>query len=179
MGALGKESLITWTSYSAVEEERKPKFLRFRTVAYGVALLASLIGLFLAGSNKEFMLLNINKTTELYHIKDNGQRVTNAYTFLVQNTEREDHMYYFEVENNPDISILRPSAPFKVRAGQKTKKVVVLSTTKELVKDKTKDTPIPIVIKAYAMDAKEKIMVQRNTTFVFPRYDILLKKREQ
>ena len=33
MGALGKPSLITWTSYSAVEEERKPKFLRFRTIA--------------------------------------------------------------------------------------------------------------------------------------------------
>jgi cytochrome c oxidase accessory protein FixG len=179
MGALGKPSLITWTSYSAVEEERKPKFLRFRTVAYGVALVAALAGLFIAGSSKEYMLLNINKTTELYHIKDNGHRVTNAYTFLVQNTEREDHKYYFEVVGQPDIKISRPKAPFKVRAGQKTKKVVVLSTNKELVKDKTKDTPIPLTIRAYAVDAKDKIVVERKTTFVFPRYDILLKAREQ
>jgi len=179
MGALGKESLITWTSYSAVEEERKPKFVRFRTIAYGVALAIALVGLFWAGSTKEFMLLNINKTTELYHIKDNGQRVTNAYTFLVQNTEREDHKYYFDVVGQPDITIARPAGPFKVRAGQKTKKVVVLQTTKELVQDKTKDTPMPLTIRAYAVDAKDRIVVERQTTFVYPRYDVLLEKRKQ
>lgn len=177
MGALGKESLITWTSYSAVEEERKPKYVRFRTIAYGVALLISLVGLFMAGASKEFMLLNINKTTQLYNIKDNGQRVTNSYTFLVQNTERDDHKYYFEIVGQPDIEIVRPAAPFTVKAGQKVKKVVVLQTRKELVKDTTKDTPLPLTIRAYAMDNKEKIVVERQTTFFYPRYDILLEKR--
>ena len=179
MGALGKESLITWTSYSAVEEERKPKFVRFRTIAYGIALAIALVGLFWAGSTKEFMLLNINKTTQLYNIKDNGQRVTNSYTFLVQNTERDDHKYYFDVVGQPDITISRPAEPFKVRAGQKTKKVVVLHTTKELVQDKTKDTPIPLTIRAYAIDAKDRIVVDRQTTFVYPRYDVLLEKRAE
>jgi len=177
MGALGKESLITWTSYSAVEEERKPKYIRFRTIAYGIALLIALVGLFMAGASKEFMLLNINKTTQLYSIKDNGQRVTNSYTFLVQNTEREDHKYYFEILGQPDIEIARPAEPFTVKAGQKVKKVVVMQTRKELVKDTTKDTPIALTIKAYAMDSKERIVVERQTTFVFPRYDILLEKR--
>jgi len=179
MGALGKESLITWTSYSAVEEKRKPKYLRFRTVAYGIALLVALVGLFMAGASKEFMLLNINKTTQLYSIKDKGQRVTNSYTFLVQNTQREDHKFYFEIVGHPDIEIARPSAPFTVKAGQKVKKVVILQTTKELVKDNTKDTPIAMTIKAYAMEDKEKIVVERKTTFVYPRYDILMEKRAQ
>jgi cytochrome c oxidase accessory protein FixG len=178
MGALGKPSLITWTSLSAVKEERKPKFLRFRTIAYGIALLAALAGLYIASTKKEFMLLNINKTTQLYKIKDNGKVINNSYTFLVQNTQREDHKFYFEIEGQPDIKIKRPSKPFMVKAGAKIKKVVVFSTEKVLAKDSTKDTVIPIIVKAYAVDDKEnKIVVHRNTTFVFPRYDILQKKR--
>jgi cytochrome c oxidase accessory protein FixG len=179
MGALGKPSLITWTSLSAVKEHRRPKFLRFRTIAYGVALTAALVGLFWMGSKKEYMLLNINKTTQLYKIKDHGKRITNAYTFLFQNTQREPHKYYFEVVDNPDIKIARPTKPFKINANSKIKKVVVLYTEKDLVKDTKKDTPIPITIRAYAVDAKDKIHVDRKTTFVFPRYDILQKKREE
>jgi cytochrome c oxidase accessory protein FixG len=179
MGALGKPSLITWTSYSAVEEERKPKYLRFRTIAYGFALIVALVGLFWMGSTKEFMLLNINRTTQLYKIKDHGKSVTNAYTFLFQNTQREDHDYYFEVISNPKIKISRPSKPFKLRAGKKAKKVIVLRTDEILVKDSSKDTTIPIKIRAYATDAKDKIVVERDTTFVFPRYDILQKKQEK
>jgi len=178
MGALGKPSLITWTSYSAVEEERKPKFVRFRTIAYGFALVASLVGLFWIGSTKEFMLLNINRTTQLYKIKDEGKRVTNAYTFLFQNTENDDHKYYFEIEGHDDIKIQRPSKPFKLRAGSKSKKVVILQTKKVLAKNNKKDTPIPITIKAYAIDAKEKIVVERHTTFVYPRYDVLLEHQK-
>ncbi len=175
MAALGKPSLITWTSYSAVKEGRKPKFLRFRTIAYGVALTLALVGLFWMGSKKEYMLLNINRTTQLYKIHDDGT-VTNAYTFLFQNTESKDHTYYFEVEGHPEIKIVRPKKPFKLRARQKAKKVVVLSTDKVLVKNPTKDTPIPITIKAYAVDAKDKVVVKRNTTFVFPRLDLYEKK---
>jgi cytochrome c oxidase accessory protein FixG len=179
MGALGKPSLITWTSYSAVKEHRRPKFLRFRTIAYGVALTAALAGLFIASTKKEFMLLNINRTTQLYKIKDHGKVVNNSYRFLVQNTQREDHKYYFEVLDHPDIKISRPKKPFKINAGAKMMKVVVLSTDKILAKDSTKDTVIPITIKAYATDAKDKIVVTRKTTFVFPRYDILKKKQEE
>jgi len=178
MGALGKESLITWTSYSAVEEERKPKFIRFRTIAYGFALTAALVGLFWMGSTKEYMLLNINRTTQLYKIKDDGQRVTNAYTFLFQNTQNNDHEYYFEIVGHDDIKIERPKKEFKLRAGTKSKKVVVLSTTKELAKDSKKDTPIAITIRAYAIDDKEKVVVERQTTFVYPRYDILEEHRK-
>ncbi len=175
MGALGKPSLITWTSLSAVKEERRPKFIRFRTIAYSIALTIALVALFLMGSTKEYMLLNINRTTQLYKIKDDGKTVTNAYTFLFQNTDHKDHKYYFEVLNNKDIKIKKPSKPFNLMAGKKSKKVVILATDKKLVKDRTKDTPIPITIRAYAVDDKEKIVVDRQTTFVYPRLDVLEK----
>jgi cytochrome c oxidase accessory protein FixG len=173
MGKLGKPSLIEWTSPNALNEKRKPIFVRQKTIGYAVMLTLALFMLFYMGSEKEHMLLNINRTTQLYSIKENGNRVTNNYTMLFQNTESKDHEYYFEVVGHPDITINRPKKSFKILANKKAKKIVVLSTKKELVKDDRKDTPIPITIRAYATDDKEKIVVERKTTFIYPRYDIL------
>jgi cytochrome c oxidase accessory protein FixG len=167
MGKLGKESLITWTSPNAVKTKGKTQFLRFRTIAYGVALSIALVALFLMGSTKEHMLLNINRTSELYKIKDEGRIVQNAYTFLFQNTDSKDHKYYFEVQNK-DILIKKPTKPFKLRAGNKMKKVVVLEAKKNLSQHEQKDTLLHITIKAYAIDDKEKINVLRETTFIYP-----------
>lgn len=77
------------------------------------------------------MLLNINKTTELYAVKDNGL-IENHYTFLFQNTDSKDHTYYFEVVGRDDIKIARPRESFKLSAGSKVKKIVVLTTDKVL-----------------------------------------------
>jgi len=179
MGALGKPSLITWTSLSAVKEDRKPKFIRVRTIGYAIALTIALIGLMLMSTKKEYMLLNINRTTELYKIKPDG-RVENAYTFLFQNTQPKSHKYYFEVVDHPEIKILRPKKPFNLKHGKKVKKIIILSTDKILVKDSTKDTPIKIKIHAFALEdnnkKSEKISVYRDTIFVFPRYDIYKEK---
>ena len=87
----------------------------------------------------------------------------------------DNHKYYFKIEGHPEIKILRPKKPFKLRAGKKAQKVVVLSTEKVLVKNDRKDTPIPITIKAFAVDDPEHIFVERQTTFVFPRYDLIKK----
>jgi cytochrome c oxidase accessory protein FixG len=174
MGALGKPSLITWTSLGATKEERKVKFFRFRTVAYAIALAAAFVALMVMSTTKEFMLLNINRTTQLYKVQDDG-RVDNLYTFLFQNTDSKDHTYFFEVTGADGIEIRRPKEPFKLIAGKKVKKIVTLSTNQILVKDATKDTPIPIIIKAYAVDNKEKIVVFRESTFVYPRLDQLKK----
>ncbi len=99
MGKLGKTSLITWASSNAVEENRKTQFFRFKTIAYGVALSIALVALFMMGSTKEHMLLNINRTTQLYKIKDEGKEIQNVYTFLFQNTDTKDHRFYFDVEH--------------------------------------------------------------------------------
>ena len=174
MGALGKESLVRWTSYHALETGEKTRVFRFRIVAYIVMLTLALVGLFYMGSKKEHMLLNINRTSQLYKIEPNGI-VKNSYIFLFQNTEREKHKYYFEIVGNKDIKIERPKHPFTVIPGKKVKKVVILYTDKPLVKDTKKDTPIPITIKAYALDDPKKISVIRKTIFVFPRWDIYQK----
>jgi len=174
MAAYDKPSLISWTNMEANKEKRTPKYLRPRILVYSFALIALTVALFVVGSQKEYMLLNINRTTQLYKVKDENI-VENAYTFLFQNTDTQDHNYYFRILNNDKIIIKRPSKSFLLKADDKLRKIVVLSTKDLLVSDNTRDTPIPIQIEAYALDDKEKIKIIRDTTFVFPRLDKLNK----
>jgi cytochrome c oxidase accessory protein FixG len=174
MGALGKESLVRWTSYHALETGEKTRVFRFRIIAYIVMLAIAFVALFWMGSKKEHMLLNINRTSQLYKIEPNGV-VRNTYVFLFQNTQNKKHKFYFKVVNNKDIEIVRPKHPFTVIPGKKVKKVVILETKKVLAKNMQKDVPIPIRIKAYAVDDPKKIVVYRDTIFVFPRWDIYKK----
>ena len=174
MGKLGKESLVTWSSEREIlKQDGKTRVFRGKIIGYIAVLVIVTIALFAMGSTKETMLLNINKTTRLYKIKND--HVENAYIFLVQNTDNKDHKFYFKVDN-PDIVIKKPKKPIHIGAGFKSKEIVVLKTHKVLSKDTTKDTPIAITIKAYAVDEPDKIFVFRKSTFVFPRYDIYKKK---
>lgn len=175
MGALGKPSLVRWSSEKeTIAQDGKTQYLRFKTIMYAAALVIVLIALFAMGSKKENMLLNVNKTTRLYKINDNGV-VENDYIFLFANTDSKAHTYYFEVVGNKDLKIIRPTEPFKIGAGKKKKSVVVIETNKVLVNDATKDTPLPIKIKAYAVDDKKNIVVERDTVFTYPRIDLLKK----
>lgn len=177
MANFEKPSLIGWTSPQQVETREKVNYFRFRSVAYMVVLALVAVGLVFMSGKKENMLLNINRTTELYHVKP-GYAVENSYVFLFQNTDSKDHKYFFDVMNHPDIAIVRPKEPFTLKAGKKIKKVVILRTEKRLVENDRKDTPLPIVIQAYALDDKENIVVTRESVFFYPRLDILEEQGE-
>ncbi len=175
MGALGKPSLVQWSSEKeTLRHEGKTNYFRGKVIAYFAVLTIVLIALFVMGSKKEHMLLNINKGQRLYKVLDNGV-VQNDYIFMFANTDRKDHTYYFEIVGNDKITIKRPSEPFKLGAGQKKKKVVILETKEELVNNTRKDVPIPILIRAYATDDKEKIVVDREMVFFYPRADLVNK----
>lgn len=181
MGKLGKPSLVEWSSEKeTLFMKGKTHYFRPKILGYiGILIVVSII-LGMMGSEKEYMLLNINKENRLYAINhtDEGKvRVDNAYTFLLQNTLNEDHSYYFDViapkGMEGKIKIGTPTEPFKVKPGVVKKKVIVLYADEMLVQDDRKDTVIPITIKAYAMDDKEKVMVLRESTFTFPRADLV------
>ncbi len=178
MGALGKPSLVQWSSVVETEKhERKTKIFRPKVIAYFTVLAIVLVALFTMGSKKEHMLLNINKTTRLYKILDNGG-VENDYVFLFANTDSKRHTYYFEIEGDlkNKLKIVRPKETFSIAPGKKRKKVVVLRTHEKLADSTRKDVPIPVTIKAYAVDDKKKIAVERHTVFVYPRADLLKRK---
>jgi cytochrome c oxidase accessory protein FixG len=174
MANFEKPSLVRWSSVNEVVKHQKTNFFRAKIIGYIVVLVGIVVALFMMSQEKEYMLLNINRTTQLYSVKDNNV-VQNSYVFLFQNTDNKDHKYYFEVEGIDGVSIVRPKGEFLLRAGKKAKKVVVIATDKLLVEDNTKDTPMPITIKAFATDEPDRIVVFRKTVFVYPRLDQLKK----
>lgn len=180
MGKLGKPSLVRWSSEKeTIKREGKTAYFRPKILAYIAILLIVSVILGMMGSKKEYMLLNINKENRLYaiHKSDDGIKVDNAYTFLLQNTLNEEHEYFFEIiapeGMEGKIKIEKPSKPFKAKPGVVKKTIVVLYADEMLVDDDRKDTVIPITIHAYATDDPEKVSVIRQSTFTFPRADQL------
>jgi len=173
MGKLGKESLVQWASNNAIHKDQPTKFLRKTTYMYGVAILAILVMLVVMGGTKEYMLLNINKTTELYKVKE-GNEVSNNFLMLFQNTEPKKHTYKLEVigEYAGKVQIQRFDQ-VTLSPGKLAKKVVILSTKERLVDDATKDTPVTVMLKAYAVDEPERVFVFRKAVFIYPRSDKL------
>ncbi|MFV0482041.1 MAG: cytochrome c oxidase accessory protein CcoG [Campylobacteraceae bacterium] len=168
MDKLNKPSLVSWASPNSVLKRQKVKLVRARTIGYSIALCAAFVALLIMGTTKEYMLLNINRTTQLFEISNDKKSVENAYVFLFQNTDSKDHTYYFEV-SNPDITIKRPNEEFLLKAGQKAKKIVILQTDKILANNDREPTPIHVTIKAFAVDDKDKIFVLRETVFFYPK----------
>ena len=164
MGHFNEGSLIEWRSINSIKEQKKVKILRFRTVAYLVILSCVLAAGFFMSGKKENMLLNINRTSELYKVLDQGE-VENSYVFLVQNTQSKDHKFYFEIDDK-SIEISRPNKPFTLKAGAKQKVIVTLKSKNENTSEK--DLLKHINIKAYATD-EPTISVQRASTFIYPK----------
>ena len=175
MGAYGKESLVRWSSEKeAVKHEGKTDYFRGKVIAYGVVLLLVLVSLFMMGSTKENMLLDINKSPRLYKVKDAGV-VSNDYLFMFANTDKKEHTYFFNIVGNDKIKIKRPKEEFTIGAGKKEKVVVVLETNEELANNTRKDVAIPVTISAYAVDDKENIIIERHAVFIYPRIDLVKK----
>lgn len=170
MAKKDQPSLISWTSAHSLKNNIPVQYFRFRTIAYIVFISAFAVALGFMSTKKENMLLNINRTTELYKIAqiDGKPVVQNAYTFLVQNTQNEAHEYYFSV-SDPRIEIQRPKANISLAPGSKQKVVVVLQTKQRLANDAMHDVPLDITITAFAVDDPEKIKVERSTRFVYPK----------
>uniref|UniRef100_UPI0040475705 cytochrome c oxidase accessory protein CcoG n=1 Tax=Aliarcobacter sp. TaxID=2321116 RepID=UPI0040475705 len=171
MGKLGKPSLVQWSSTNAIKKDIPTKMLRKSTIMYSVALTVVIGLLFVMGGEKEYMLLNINKTTQLYKVKEENV-VSNNFILLFQNTESKPLTYDIEVLDHPDINIKR-FEPFQLSPGKLAKKVLILETNKILVSDKTKDTPITVTLKAFAKEDPERVVVYRKAVFIYPRLDKL------
>ena len=164
MGHFSESSLIEWRSINSQNENKKVKIFRFRTVAYLVILCVVLAAAVLMSGKKESMLLNINRTSELYKVLDQGE-VENSYVFLVQNTQNKEHTFFFEIDDK-SIEISRPNKPFTLKAGAKQKVIVTLRSKNENTSEK--DLLKHINIRAYATD-EPTISVQRQSTFIYPK----------
>ena len=182
MDKLGKKSLVNWSSENSMLSGNKIKFFRFRTVAYMVVLTVVLIALGFMTTTKKTMLLNVNRTTELYKLvlhEDKKLEVINNYTFLFENTDRKDHKFFFEVLQD-DIEIKQPKDEIKLSAGKK-RQIIVRLSTKNLdgIDNERQDVIKPITIRAYATDEKDKIFIEKQTIFAYPKKEIIQKELQQ
>jgi len=173
MGKLGKPSLVQWSSTNTIVNNKDTKIIRKTTIMYAVALSLILLALIIMGGKKEHMLLNVNKTTMLYKIKENNE-VTNNFLLLFQNTQNKKHVFNLEIIDHNEIVIKR-FKPFSLGPNKLMKKVLILSTSERLITNYEKDTPISVTIRAYAIDDPENISVLRKAVFIYPRADKLKK----
>ena len=167
MGKLGKPSLVQWSSERETEKHAgKTRYFRPKILGYVGVLTAVLVAMFVMGSKKEGMLLNINKEVRPYKVLADGT-VENSYLGLFQNTDIKNHKYYFSIDNK-NIKIVTPKEPFRIAARGKRKKVIILKAINPLAKDAKEDVSIPITLNAYAVDDKKKINIFRKVVFIYP-----------
>lgn len=173
MGKLGRPSLVQWSSPNSIDTKTKIKYFRAKTIAY-IVVLAIVFGIMVAmWGKKEQMLLNITRSSELYEIRSSGV-VDNEYVFLFQNTDNKDHNYSFKILDNNDLIIKQPTSDIRIKAGGKSKQIVIIRAKAALGDNTSKDAITPITIQAYATD-DPKINVERKSFFVYPEKNVLKK----
>ena len=188
MGKLHKPSLVTWTSPTAMEQNQKVRYFRFRTIAYIVVLSIVFVALLVVSTKKEGMLLNINNTSELYKIRTH-EVVDNTFRVVFHNTDSIDHEFSIEILNpsvDSDIAskleIIKPKDPFVVKSGQKRTEMVTIRARENLSKNDRNDSIYPIILRSFALDNKEQIFAKRRTNFTYPSQETIqtyFQKREE
>ncbi|NLY03497.1 MAG: cytochrome c oxidase accessory protein CcoG [Campylobacter sp.] len=174
MGKLNKKSLINWSSEYFMETRKKTRAIRPKTIGYMLFLTLIFIVMLLVGANRNSMLLNINRDSNLYNVRKVDQIVTieNDYVFLVENTDRRVHEFYFEIDSDK-VSIKKPKEHFTISPKTKSKIIVTLLVKKDSVDAQLDDIKIPIKITTYAVDDKENINITKNSVFIYPKKAVL------
>lgn len=164
MGKLGKKSLIEWGSTNSVLNKVKTSIFTKKNNMYFLALfLVSLFAIYFTNSS-EMITVNINKTTQLYKIKENNN-VTNNYILTLQNNLKFNYAY--DVALNDDRFYVKRFSSKTIEAGKKEKFILIISTKKELDLNNLKDTPIKLTVMIYTKETPE-IAVKKELVFIYP-----------
>ncbi|MGD9625648.1 MAG: cytochrome c oxidase accessory protein CcoG [Arcobacter sp.] len=162
MGKLGKKSLINWGSTNKVINKQNVSLFTKRNVTYFVSLFLCLFLAFYFSLEKEDFLVNVNKTTELYKQNEEGI-VSNNYILTIHNTKDETLTFDIKLKDEKNYKIKR-FEKFSLDAGAKTKKILIIETSKDYDKNITKNSNITIEI--FSQDNRYKIT--KNISFVHP-----------
>ena len=164
MGKLNKESLINWGSTNKVINKKNVSIFTKKNTTYFVSLFLCIFLAFYFSLEKENFLVNVNKTTELYSIKENGV-ISNNYILTIHNTQDKDYTFDIRLVDNKNFRIKRFDS-FDLKAAEKTKKILILETTEDFKKLKNK--PSNISIEIFTKENK-KIKVKRQIAFFYPK----------
>lgn len=170
MGKLGKKSLISWGSTNSVLKNKVTNIFSKRNLAYMFSLTLCIVLAAFFASKKEHFLLNINKTTKLYKIEEQG-KVSNNFVLTFHNTSDKTYTYKIEVLDKKNFEIKR-FREVKVKPKQRIKTVFILRTKNRLFLSDIKDTALKTKIKAYAKE-NPKVSIERELSFIYPRNDLI------
>jgi len=166
MGKLGKKSLINWGSTNKVLNKLNISLLTSKNIMYAVALIASLIFAGIFTLKKENIIINVNKTTKLYNIKNNGI-VSNNYILTIHNTQDKTYTYDIKLLNTSDFRVKR-FKPITLKGNKKAKRVLIIEATKKLSFSNIKDTTIKIEALIFSKE-DSKINLTQKLFFTYPK----------
>ena len=170
MKKLGKAPLINWGSNHSVLQKLQRSLFSKRNISYMVTLILSLMFATLYASQKESLLVNVNKPTQLYRIHENG-RVSNSYVVAVHNLESSSYTYDISVEDKERFRIKR-FKPFSVEGQKRLKKILIIETKERLLLSERRDSVLPMKMTVFAKEdptIKQTIKV----AFIHPRNDLI------
>ena len=135
-----------------------------KNITYFASLFLCIFLAFYFSLQKEEFLVNVNKTTELYSIKENGV-ISNNYILTIHNTQDKDYTFDIRLVDNKNFRIKRFDS-FDLKAAEKTKKILILETTEDF--EKLEKKPSKISIEIFTKENK-KIKVKRQIAFFYPK----------
>jgi hypothetical protein len=138
---------------------------------YFASILACVVLLFVFANSKEYVLVNINKTTSLYKINEE-KLVKNNYIFTIQNTQSQAYTYDMKV-NHKDFELIK-FTPFTLEPNQRVKKVITIQSNKVLHFSNEKNTPLSLEVTLFAQEDPLVVTTTKSVAFIYPK-DSLLK----
>jgi len=165
MGKLGKDSLISWDSTNKIVNNIKNSIFSKRNNMFIIVLLSSLILALLFASQKEYMLIDSNKVGPSYRVDKNGV-IFNSYIISIHNTQ--DRIYTYDVKlKNSEMFRIKKFEPFKLEAGKRKKRVLIIESKKNLSTSDRQNTILKTEITVYAKEDK-KIKATETLAFIYP-----------
>lgn len=170
MTKLNKENLIQWGSTNKVLNKKNQSIWTKRNIAYFVSLFITVIFAISMMVDKQYFIVNVNKTTEMYKIKDDNS-VINNYVFTIQNREDKIQRYFIEALDNENFELDKFSS-FELNPNERVKKIVKIKAKQRLYLSDMKDTPLSIKVRIYAVDEPKKELI-KDVSFVYPKNSLL------
>lgn len=162
MGKFNKPSLINWGSTNKIINKKNISIFSKKNIMYFVSLFLTIFLAFYFTLEKEDFLVNVNKTTQLYKIKENNI-IANNYVLTFHNTQNETLNFDIKLLDEKNYKIKRFDN-FSLDAGKKIKKVLIIETTINYINPVNKISDIDIEFTTF----DKKFKVTKKISFVHP-----------
>ena len=162
MGKFNKPSLINWGSTNEIINKKNISIFSKKNIMYFVSLFLTIFLAFYFTLEKEDFLVNVNKTTQLYKIKENNI-IANNYVLTFHNTQNETLNFDIKLLDEKNYKIKRFDN-FTLDAGKKIKKVLIIETTINYINPVNKISDIDIEFTTF----DKKFKVTKKISFVHP-----------